>query len=547
MKEWLMRPSDARIEQSVRAGDWTAPGASSGVPVALRARATIDPSRPFIVDRSGSASWEEVAGRSARLASWLKKARVGEGDAVLVQLPNWHEAFVSHVACESVGAVTIPLPPTYGSREIRYIASATEARIALIPETFGRFDYLALYRQLQSALPALERIIVLGGTQGVSNADVVTYSQAIGGDALPEATLEQYSLDPDRIVEIGFTSGSTGDPKGVLHSSNTLCAEHRTWVNAFSLDSSDVLFIPSTVGHQIGFTAMRTTAMIGARLVLIDRWNPETAVNLMEQEGVTFTFTTPAFLYDVLSCSTLRSGSLRSLRTWVLAGQTVSSTLREAALSALPHVRFQHLFGMTEMGCTIMNDLAADPRKAMATGRAQPGIAVQIVGADGTVLAPGVDGELVVNCPSLFLGYFKQADLTAASFTVDGYFRTGDQAHLDAEGYVWLTGRLKDLIKRGGESIPPVEIENTIAKHPLVLEVSVVGASDPRLGERICAFIVTRGNEIPTLKDLTAFAAAMGMPKAWWPERLHIVPSLPRTSIGKIHKAALRALADREP
>jgi non-ribosomal peptide synthetase component E (peptide arylation enzyme) len=199
---------------------------------------------------------------------------------------------------------------------------------------------------------------------------------------------------------------------------------------------------------------------------------------------------------------------------------------------------------MTEVGGMIIAPPDRPPSKAMATGVPQRGLELRVLDASGAPVGPGVDGELAVKSPSLFLGYFGQPELTRECFTPDGFFRTGDQVRLDDDGYVYVTGRIKDLIKRGGENISPAEIEEVVARHPRVAEVAVVGAPDIRLGERVCAFVVLRdgaGSEPFALEELVAWVARAGMAKQKWPERCEVLDALPKTTIGKVHKAALRA------
>ncbi|MEO6419682.1 MAG: AMP-binding protein, partial [Polyangiaceae bacterium] len=515
-----IRPPADRLARHIADGHWTKPGAPTGVAHALRAHAKRNPNKTLVVDRLGKLTYAEVEELAARIAHNLRALGIGRLDAVLVQLPNWREALIVQIALESLEAVTIPVPAMYRAREVSFMARLTTAKAAFVPAGFGNFDFLDMLRTLRTELPTLEHVFAVeaDGVSRPRGEDVRTFDSLVSGSArLTHAELEVASLDPDSVVEIGFTSGSTGDPKGAVHTSNTLCAEHVVWSRAFGLGESDVLFMPSTVGHQIGWTAMRTGALLGATVLFIDRWEVGAAIDLMTREGATFTFTTPAFLYDVVQSPRLTKGTLAAMKTWVLAGQVVTSALRDEAHAKLPHIRFSHLFGMTEMGCTIMSDKDVPPEKVLATGRAQPSVEV----------AAREEGELVVKSASLFLGYYQRDDLTEAAYTSDGFFRTGDQVTIDADGYVQVTGRIKDLIKRGGESVSPGEIEEILVKHPKIAEVSVVGVPDTRLGERVCVFVVPRPGETVTLEDVTAFVGAAKLAKQKWPERIEIVDALP--------------------
>jgi cyclohexanecarboxylate-CoA ligase len=538
-----IRPPAERASRHLADGHWEPSGAPSGVPHALRRHAVATPDKRLVVDRLGALTYVEIEDRVARAAGGLATMGVGQGDVVMIQLPNWHEAMVVHLAVESLGAVTVPLPPIYRAREVRHIANLTEAKVAVISGG-GSFDIPKMYRELAAEMPALRSLVVVqpdGGGAAVEGAS--SYLALLEAERYDAARIEAAALDPDRVTEFGFTSGSTGPPKGAVHTSNTLCAEHRAWLEAFRLSEKDVLFVPATVGHQIGFTMMRASVFAGATVVFPEKWEPGAAIAQMDREGVTFTFTTPAFLYDVLASPKLAPSSLATLATWVLAGQVVTSALRSEANAKLPHVRFAPLFGMTEMGCVIMGDADVPDHKLIATGRPRPGVAIDVIGPDEQPVPTDHDGELVVSCPALFLAYYKQPDATASSFTANGFFKTGDQVRRDAEGYVTITGRIKELIKRGGESVSPEEVEEIVVRHPKVAEVAVVGLPDDRLGERVCAFVVVAPGETLTFAELIAFVGGTELTKQKWPERLEIVDELPRTSIGKVHKASLRMRA----
>lgn len=537
------RPDAERARRHYDRGEWPRPGSPSGVPHALRMHAKAKPRQRMIVDRLGTLTYAEVEDAVARVAEGLARLGVVEGDAVTVQLPNWREALIADVAIESLGAVIVPLPPIYRAGDVRHAARLTEAKVAILAAS-DAFDFVGMYRALTPDLPDLKALVVVGRDgQSVEGEGIHPFTSLLASERRDLALLEEKSLTGDRATQIGFTSGSTGLPKGAVHTSNTLRAEHRMWLEAFRVTAEDVQFVPATVGHQIGFDMIGATLLVGGTIVFIEKWSASAALALMEEAGVTFTFTTPAFLYDVLAAAGPHQARLAAMKTWVLAGQVVTSALRADAVARLPHVRFAPLFGMTEMGGVLMGDHDAPEDKLPATGRAQPGVTVDVRDFDGEPVGVDVDGELVIQSASLCHGYYKQPEATAASFTKDGFFRTGDQVRRDAEGYVSITGRIKDLIRRGGESISPEEVEEVLARHPKVVEASIVGMPDPRLGERVCAFVVAVPGATLTLPELLDFVRGTGLTKQKWPERLEVVTDLPRTSIGKIHKASLRTRA----
>jgi cyclohexanecarboxylate-CoA ligase len=533
-----MPPSPHVMQQNIDSGSWYAADARSGARLALADGARRSPERALVSDGRRVASYGEIADRVDRAAHGFLRRGVQAGDRVMVQLPNWHEALVAHFALESIGAITLPVPLIFRSNEIRQIIDLCDPVMAIVPRSFAKRELLLEYSQLQPGTSLRQVIAVDRDVPGSGDTFDSLCSER------PERSYVGALRDPNEVVEIAFTSGSTGEPKGVVHTANTLHAEHRAWLTGAQLGEADVFFMPSTVGHQIGFTVLRATALAGARIVLMDRWSPEEALSVIAAQGVTFTLTTPAFLYDVLRA--LGSDhDTRTLKTWILAGQVVTSALREEC-RRMSHVRFTHLFGMTEMGCTIMNLLDPPAAKVLATGRPLRQVEVRIIDQDGRVLPPGSEGELVIRAPSLLVEYHRRPEVTAASYTSDGFFRTGDQARLDEDGYTWITGRIKELVKRGGENISPVELEEVIASHPKVQEVAVIGFPDERLGERACACVIPRSGETVSLEELLVLFRERGIAKQKWPEQLLIVDSLPRTSIGKVHRASLRSSVLRQ-
>jgi len=328
-----------------------------------------------------------------------------------------------------------------------------------------------------------------------------------------------------------------------MHTSNTF-SDYEIIARVYGLGEGDVIFMASPFGHQLGFAlGLRLPIFLGAKAVYQDLWDPAAAVELMAREGVTFTCTTPTFLMDFLRAPNLAQHHyLPSLRVWMLGGAPFPPTLRQEAQAKLPHVFFAPSFGMTEVGDVILTPPGAPADKALADGCPQAGVEIKVLDRQGRELPPDTDGELAIKSPTLFVGYYKRPDLTADSFTPDGFFKTGDQVRMDRDGYIRVTGRIKDMIIRGGENIAPAEIEDILLKHPKVAEAAVVGMPDARLGERVCAYVVPRPGEKLTLAEVVDFVAEAGVAKQKWPERLELIDALPKTPAGKVQKYVLRAM-----
>ncbi len=493
-------------------------------------------------DRFGGVTYAKLAEEVARLASALAELGVSPGDAVIVQLPNWRHFTTVHLALTYLCAITVNIPPTYRAHEVRFIATTTRARAIVVADEFRGFNFVGMVDALTSELPGMPLVVVVG--------DRMRGSMRRYADLLREPTSTRAGgrLDADEVTGISFTSGTTGEPKGVMHTSNTFAAINASVARAHDLGSDDVLFMPAPVGHSIGLMhGVRLAIYLGGTLVLQERWDASRAFELMTREHVTFAAAAPPFLYDVLFHPALDSvGCLGSLRVFMCGGAFVSERLLRAARERLPHTLTTALWGMTE-GIGTSCRIGAPLDKLFTTdGVPFPGIEIRIAGTDGRPLPLGEEGELLMRGPQVFVGYYRRTDLNATAFFADGFFRTGDLATMDEDGYVRITGRIKDIIVRGGVNISPAEIERVLSEDPRLERIAVVGLSDERLGERICAFVVPRPGATVKLEDLIALAEQRGLAKEKWPERLVTVLELPMTPSGKILRHVLRERAGGE-
>jgi cyclohexanecarboxylate-CoA ligase len=505
----------------------------------LRGWTAASPDRELVVDRWGRHTYGAICAAVDTIAAGLTDLDVEPGERVAVQLPNWHQWIVLSLALEQIGAVIAPIPIMYRAKEVTDVLRVSGARTLVSVSSFRGFDYLAMIASIRGAVPTLERIV----TVGEPSSDVAQhhrYETLLTTPPLSEA--RRRAVDAHALREVVFTSGSTGEPKGVMHTTNTIACDYLVIARGGGLTQEDVIFMPSPIGHQLGFADGASMPVhLGARAVYIDHWDPVAAVELMARERVSFACTTPTFLVDVLRSPNLAAhDGLPNMRVWMLAGAVVADAVHAEAKSKMPHTRLAHVFGMTEVGAVILNPSGSSPSKVMATGCAPAGVELRVVDEELRDVVPEHDGELVIRSPSMFLGYYARPQITAESFTPDGFFRSGDQVRIDREGYLHVTGRIKDLIKRGGESISPAEIEELLLKMPSVADAAIVGMPDVRLGERVCACVVLRASTTLSLEDVTRAMSEAGLAKYKWPERLEIVERFPRTSIGKVHKGELK-------
>ena len=350
-------------------------------------------------------------------------------------------------------------------------------------------------------------------------------------------------LGPDELYSLMFTSGTTGSPKGVMHTSNTFIACTVALAARFGLGDDEVMLACSPVGHMTGFAAVVVLSIrTGGTVVLQDIWEGNRGVQIMNAEGVTYTATSTPFLDDI--CEAVASGLPRPprLRSYLCAGAPIPPALIKRAASELK-LSVCSLWGMTEiLSGTLTEPSRAHDKSSTTDGRPLEGVEVKIVDTEtGAPMPAGQSGRLLVRGAQSFVGYYKRPDLPAGDD--ERWFDSGDLAYMDEEGYIRISGRTKDVLIRGGENVPVVEIEGLLYGHPAVADVAIVGYPDQRLGERACAFVVPRAGQALDLAAVQAHMTEHQVAKQYWPERVELVEALPRTPSGKVQKFKLRDLA----
>ena len=484
-------------------------------------------------DQARLFTYRELEDLAERAASSLRKLGLGPGDVVTVQLPNWWEFVVAAFACSKIGAIMNPVMPILRERELLYILNFCEAKVFIVPKVYRGFNYSAMAEGMRGELPYLKHLIVVDGENDSSFERALLATEPVGKSADPR---------PDDMSVLMFTSGTTGEPKGVIHTSNSLIGCTKALTERFGLDASDVLLVASPVGHMTGYAAIVLLSVyLGGTMVLQDVWEPKHGVSLMAREGVTYTAASTPFLSDI--CDVVKAGapSPASLRSFLCGGAPIPSVLIERAASELG-IKVCSLWGMTEvLAATLTEPSRASDKSPTTDGRPLEGMEVRIIDFDGKPVPTGQSGRLLVRGCQMFTGYYKKSELK--TFDAEGWFDSGDLAYMDGEGYIRISGRVKDVLIRGGENVPVVEIENLLYKHPAVAAVAVVGYPDARLGERGCAFIVPKPGSTIDLPAMQAYLAECKMAKQFWPERVELVADLPRTASGKIQKLKLKEVA----
>jgi cyclohexanecarboxylate-CoA ligase len=495
------------------------------------------PTRPeavAVVDGVTALTYENLERSVRAAAASLAALGVGRGEVVSWQLPNWHEAVILHHAVLRLGAVSNPIVPIYRHREVGYILRQAESQVVVVPGDFRGFDYPAMIADLRPGLPSLRHVV----TVRPAGQAALRFDELLQGDPGFAGT----AADADDPMLLMFTSGTTAHPKGVVHTHNTLDYECRSIIEVYGLGPDDVVFMPSPVTHITGLLyGLLMPAMLRTRVVLQDVWDATAALRLIEQQRCSFTMAATPFLHGLVHHPDLPSFDVTSMRVFACGGADVPPALIRQAGERLG-TSATRVYGSTEFPTLSTSPPDAPQDKRAGTdGRAIGAAEYQIVDDAGTGLRAGQTGELLVRGPELFPGYLAAADNDGA-FTPDGWFRTGDLAVADRDGYVSIRGRKKDIILRGGENISATEVESLLFEHPAVREAAVVAMPDPVLTERACAFVVPEAGQVPSLPELTAFLLSKQLAKQKLPERLELVAELPKTQSGKVQKFRLREL-----
>ncbi len=477
-----------------------------------------------------------------RIAAGLASLGVEKGDVVSCQLPNWWQFVALHLACVRVGAITNPLMPIFRQRELRQMLGFAESKVLVVPRLFRGCDHPALIAEIRPELPALKHVLVIGG-DGPDSFERCLVDRRWEDELDTRELFDARRPAPDDVVQLLYTSGTTGAPKGVQHTSRSLLSSLHEYVARLGLHQDDVLLMSSPMGHQTGFQyGIVLATLLGAKLVLQDVWNGDEALRLIQDERVTWSKGSTPFLTDLADSPVVDRADLRSFRMFVSSGAPIPPALVERATRRLG-IAVISGWGMSETGTTTTTVPGDSEDRIFGTdGVALPGMEVRIVDLQGRPVPPGVEGVLQARGIGLFKGYFRHPD-PARVFTPEGWFDTGDLARSDASGYVRITGRSKDIIIRGGENVPVVEVEQLLYRHPAVKAAAIVGYPDPRLGERACAFVVLKEGASLDFDGMVAWLEQSQLARQYFPERLQVVEALPSTLTGKIQKFQLRTMA----
>ena len=498
--------------------------------------ASADPDAPMFLNVEGRATRAQIVEDAEALSVALADRGLVAGDVVSFQTPNWLEAAVINLACAMSGFVINPIVPIYRDAEVGMMLGDCRARAFFVASEFRRYDFGEMTRRLRGSLPALDHAFLVRG----DSPDMPGFAALV--ESGRGRSFNRPQVDAGGVKMLLYTSGTTGRPKGVLHSHNTLNRVMEQSARYWGVHVGDAIIMPSPVTHVSGYAnGLEMPFSVGTRTVLMESWEAGEAIRLIEAHGVVGTVAATPFLTELAETATRLGTRLPTLRFFACGGAAVPPEVIPAANAAFANCHAFRVFGSSEVPLVTMGYPApADARLAATTDGAIIDYAVRIVDNDERAVPAGGEGEILAHGPAMFLGYADEQQ-TREAVTADGYFRTGDLGCITPEGAVLITGRKKDLIIRGGENISAKEIEDVLHTHAGVAEATVVAMPHERLGEGICAYVILRAGDGADAKALAAHVQASGLAKQKIPERFEFVVDFPRTASGKIRKDQLRA------
>jgi acyl-CoA synthetase (AMP-forming)/AMP-acid ligase II len=502
----------------------------------LEARAAATPDREAMADERRRISYGALWAEVKRFAEFLRREGVGRGDVVTLQLPNRIEFPVVFFALELIGAVANKISADFRAVEVEYILRFSNSKAYVCASAFKGFDFVAMVEGLRPRLPELALVVCV---DDVDRPGVTSFAKVVRATA-EIAAADRVRMAPLEVMRMCFTSGTTGNPKGVLHCFNTTLWAAELFNRELGVTEDEVMlgFLP--VGLNWGYLNLVQSVMAGGRIVLIERFSPAGVLALIDKEKITYVPTPPAAIVAMLNAPELGRHSLATLRMMITGGASAAVETIKAFQEAVPKAHLIELYGMLETGFHAITRPTDDPLKVNGTvGRCMPSMGLRIIDEAGRDLPHGEVGEIAAIGPSVHLGYLNNPEANRDSFTADGWFRSGDLGQfVDADNNLRISGRKKEIINRGGKKYFPREIEELLYEHPKILQVAVVGAPDPRLGERNCLCIVAKPGAAPTLEEMVEFLRGR-VADYKLPEELVLMPEFPMTPTGKIKRPDL--------
>jgi non-ribosomal peptide synthetase component E (peptide arylation enzyme) len=527
------RPPSAQDIVKYRAKGWWKDQTFSQI---LETRSRETPDREAMSDARRHITYGQLWAEVQRFAEFLRRQGVQRGDVVTLQLPNRIEFPVVFFSLELIGAVANKISADFRAMEVEYILRFSRSKAYVSASQFKDFDYLAMIRELRPRLPELSVIICV---DDVDAPDVVSFARVVH-DTPEIDEANGFHMSPLDVMRMCFTSGTTGNPKGVLHCFNTTLCTCETFNRELAVTDRDVMLDYLPVGLNWGYMTLVQAAMAGARVVLMERFSADAALELIERERITYIPTAPASIVAMLNSPELAQRDLSSLRIVITGGASAAVETIKAFQAAVPSAKLIELYGMLETGFHSFTRLTDDPLKVNGTvGRCVDSMGLRMIDDDGNDVAFGEVGEIAAVGPSVHMGYLDNPAANRDSFTPDGWFRTGDLGqYADKEGNVRIAGRKKEIINRGGKKYFPREIEELLYQHPTIVQAAIVGAPDSRLGEKNCLCAIIKPGSSLTLAEVVSFLKGR-VADYKLPEALVVMSDFPMTPTGKIRRPEL--------
>lgn len=495
------------------------------------------PDKIAVVDNHGATyTYSALDHAASCLANWMLAKGIESGDRIAFQLPGWCEFTVIYLACLKIGAVSVPLLPSWREAELVWVLNKCQAKMFFAPTLFKQTRPVDLILPLQNQLPQLQQIV---GVDKLAPATSSLSLSQIIADNIPLTTA--ITTHGDELAAVLFTSGTEGLPKGVMLTHNNILASERAYCARLNLTWLDVFMMPAPLGHATGFLhGVTAPFLIGARSVLLDIFTPDACLALLEQQRCTCMLGATPFVYDLLNLLEKQPADLSALRFFLCGGTTIPKKVaRECQQRG---IKLLSVYGSTESSPHAVVNLDDPLSRFMHTdGYAAAGVEIKVVDDARKTLPPGCEGEEASRGPNVFMGYFDEPELTARALDEEGWYYSGDLCRMDEAGYIKITGRKKDIIVRGGENISSREVEDILLQHPKIHDACVVAMPDERLGERSCAYVVLKApHHSLSLEEVVAFFSRKRVAKYKYPEHIVVIEKLPRTASGKIQKFLLR-------
>ncbi|QML64867.1 medium-chain fatty-acid--CoA ligase [Escherichia coli] len=495
------------------------------------------PDKIAVVDNHGASyTYSALDHAASCLANWMLAKGIESGDRIAFQLPGWCEFTVIYLACLKIGAVSVPLLPSWREAELVWVLNKCQAKMFFAPTLFKQTRPVDLILPLQNQLPQLQQIVGVDKLAPATSA--LSLSQIIA-DNTPLTTA--ITVHGDELAAVLFTSGTEGLPKGVMLTHNNILASERAYCARLNLTWQDVFMMPAPLGHATGFLhGVTAPFLIGARSVLLDIFTPDACLALLEQQRCTCMLGATPFVYDLLNLLEKQPADLSALRFFLCGGTTIPKKVaRECQQRG---IKLLSVYGSTESSPHAVVNLDDPLSRFMHTdGYAAAGVEIKVVDDARKTLPPGCEGEEASRGPNVFMGYFDEPELTARALDEEGWYYSGDLCRMDEAGYIKITGRKKDIIVRGGENISSREVEDILLQHPKIHDACMVAMPDERLGERSCAYVVLKApHHSLSLEDVVTFFSRKRVAKYKYPEHIVVIEKLPRTASGKIQKFLLR-------